>query len=140
MEKGFYYLAGPHKGTPEQEADRIEISLKLTVAFLTQGIYVFSPIVYSVKIAEALHSLSVEERREIIFPYLLSFLKASKGLILVAMEGWKESWGVQQELKFCQENQIPVYTVDPDDASGDLSQILFEPLDQQRLDALLEAA
>ena len=77
---------------------------------------------------------------QIIFPYLLAFLKASKGMILITMEGWKESWGVQQELKFCQENQIPVYMVDPDEASGDLSQILFEPLDQGRLDRLLEAA
>ncbi len=140
MVKGFYYLSGPHKGTPEQEAYRIETSLKLTVEFLTQDIYVFSPIVYSIKIAEALYCSSIEERRQIIFPYLLTFLKASKGMIVVTMEGWKESWGVRQELQFCQENQIPVYTVDPDEASGDLSQILFEPLDQRQLDRLLEAA
>ena len=140
MEKGFYYLAGPHKGTPEQEVDRIEMSLKLTVAFLTQGIYVFSPIVYSIKIAEALNFSSTEERRRVIFSYLLEFLKVSKGMILVTMEGWQESWGVQQELRFCQENQIPVYIVDPHEVSGDLSQILSAPLDQRQINALLEAA
>lgn len=140
MEKGPYYLAGPHKGTLQQEADRITASLKLTVAFLTQGIHVFSPIVYAAKIAEALQPLSEEERREIIFPCLLSFLKISKGMILITMEGWKESWGVQQELLFCQEHRIPVYMVHPNDISDDLSRILFEPLDQTQIRALLEAA
>ena len=46
MKKGLYYLAGPHKGTPEQEAHRFETSLKITTEFLTQGIHIFSPIVY----------------------------------------------------------------------------------------------
>lgn len=138
MGNGFYYLAGPHKGTPVQEADRVETSLKLTVAFLTQGIHVFSPIVYSLKIAEALNFPSTEERRRIIFSYLLEFLKVSRGMILVTMEGWKESWGVQQELKFCQENQIAVYKIDPNQISSDLSQVLSSPLDQEQLDHLLE--
>ena len=140
MEKGFYYLAGPHMGTPEQEADRIGMSLKLTVAFLTQGIYVFSPIVYSIKIAEALNFSSTEERRQVIFAYLLTFLNASKGMVLVTMEGWKKSWGVQQELKFCQENSIPIYQIDPNNIPLDLSQILLEPLEPTQLKALLEAA
>jgi len=116
------------------------MSLKLTVAFLTQGIYVFSPIVYSIKIAEALNFSSTEERRKVIFSYLLTFLKASKGMILITMAGWKKSWGVQQELKFCQENQIPVYQIDPNDIPLDLSQILFEPLEPMQLKALLGAA
>lgn len=140
MEKGLYYLAGPHKGTLQQEADRIETSLKLTVAFLKQGIYVFSPIVYSIKIAEALNFTSTDERRRLMLAYLLDFLKVSKGVILVTMDGWKESWGVQQELKFCQENRIPVYKIDPNSLPGDLSQVLSSPLDQEQLTHLLEVA
>jgi len=139
IENGFYYLAGPHKGTSEQETYRIEMSLKLTVGFLTQGIYVFSPIVYSVRIAEALKFASTEERRQIVFPYLLNFLKVSKGMILVTMEGWKDSWGVQQELKFCQETQIPVYKIDPDQIPSDLFQVLSSPLNQEQLAHLLKA-
>lgn len=140
MEKGLYYLAGPHKGTPEQEAHRVETCLKLTVAFLSQGIYVFSPIVYSSKLIESLYYSSAQERRDILFPYLLDFLKVSKGMILVTMEGWKESWGVREELKFCQEKGIPVYRIDPNHMPDDLSQILSKPLGQSQINALLAAA
>ena len=101
MEKGLCYLASPHKGTPEQESHRFEVSLKLTREFLSQGIYVFSPLVYSKKISEVLNFLPIQERRRMVMDYLLSFVKISKSLILVTLEGWKESWGVQQELKFC---------------------------------------
>ena len=139
MDQGLYYLASPLKGSPEEEAYRFEVSLKLTMAFLTQGIYVFSPLIYTKKIAETLNSSSIEERREIIMTYLLRFLKTSKGLILVTLEGWQKSWGVNQEIKFCQENQMPVYVMCPDQASKDLSKIFDAPLSQQQVTFLLEA-
>ena len=139
MEKGLYYLASPLKGSPEEEAYRFEVSLKLTMEFLTQGIYVFSPLVYTKKIAETLNSSSIEERREIIMTYLLRFLKTSKGLILVTLEGWQKSWGVNQEIKFCQENHIPVYIMSLDHTSNDLPKILDAPLSQQQVNLLLEA-
>jgi len=140
VEKGPYYLAGPLKGTLEQEAHRFEVSLKLTTAFLKQGINVFSPIIYTKKIAEALDFSSDEDRRCVMMTYLLDFLKVSKGMILITMEGWKASWGVQQELKFCQKNQIPVYKIDPNEIPSDLSRILSVPLDQNQLNALLEGS
>jgi len=138
MEKGLYYLASPLKGSPEEEAYRCDVSLKLTMAFLTQGIYVFSPLIYTKKIAEALNFSSIEERRGIIMTYLLRFLKTSRGLILVTLEGWQNSWGVSQEIKFCQENHIPVYIMCLDQTSKDLSKILDAPLSQQQVDLLLE--
>ncbi len=139
MEEGLYYLASPLKGSPEEEAYRFEVSLKLTIEFLSQGIYVFSPLIYTKKIAETLHFSSIEERREIIMAYLLRFLKTSKGLILVTLEGWQKSWGVHQEIKFCQENHIPVFITCPDHVSRDLSKILDAPLSQQQVNLLLEA-
>ena len=139
MKQGLYYLASPLQGSPEEEAYRFEVSLKLTVEFLTQDIYVFSPLIYTKKIADTLNFSSIEERREIIMAYLLRFLKTSKGLILVTLEGWRKSWGVRQEIKFCQENNIPVYLMCPDQASRDLSKILDAPLSQQQVNLLLEA-
>lgn len=139
MEKGLYYLAGPHKGTLEQEAQRVEACLKLTAAFLSQGIYVFSPIIYSSKLMEGLHYSSAQERRDILFLYLLDFLRVSKGMILDAMEALEESWGVQEEFKFCRENRIPVYRIDPNQMPENLSQIFSQPLRKSQLNALLEA-
>lgn len=139
MEKGLYYLASPLKGSLEEEAYRFDVSLKLTMEFLTQGIYVFSPLIYTKKIAEALNFCSIEERRRKMMTYLLHFLKTSKGLILVTLEGWQKSWGVNQEIKFCQENHIPVYIMSLDHTSNDLPKILDAPLSRQQVDLLLEA-
>ena len=140
MEKGLYYLAGPYKGSPEEEDYRFDVSLKITVAFIRQGISVFSPIIYSKQFAQELNIFSLEERRKIVMDYLLIFLKASKGMILVTMKGWEKSWGVNLELKFCQEHQIPVYLMSPDQVSENLSPLLTKPLDQTQLHQLLEAA
>lgn len=137
MEKGLYYLAGPHKGTLEEEASRFDVSRKITIAFIKQGIPVFSPIVYSKQFVQDLNISSLEDRRKIVMDYLLSFLKASKGMILVAMEGWKTSWGVNLELKFCQEHQIPVYIMSPDQLSEDLSSIFLKPLQETEINQYL---
>jgi hypothetical protein len=140
MEKGLYYLAGPHKGTPEQEAYRYETSLKITTDFLNQGIHIFSPIVYGKHITEACNFPVLEERRRRMMDYLFEFLKASKGLILLTMEGWEKSWGLNQELIFCLENQIPVYLMDPAERSENYSFMFSKPLNPQQLSQLLKAA
>jgi hypothetical protein len=140
MESGFYYLAGPHKGTPEQEMYRVETSLKITTESLAQGIHIFSPIVYGKQIAEGLNFPSFEEGRGKMMAYLLDFLKVSKGMILLTMEGWQKSWGVNQELIFCQQNNIPVYIMSPDQVTKNISHILSTPLDQKQVDQLLRAA
>lgn len=138
MEKGPYYLAVPYQGSEEEKKYRTELSLKATTAFLRQGIHVFSPVVYVNKIAEELGLSSLEKRREIIMPYLFDFLKVSKGLILIQLEGWKESWGVQQELVFCHENHIPVFTMLADEINKDLSDIFSPSLDRCNVSILLE--
>lgn len=139
MEKGLYYLASPLKATPEEEAYRYEVSLKLTTELLAQGIHVFSPLIYTRTIVEAIDFLSIEERRRVIMAYLLDFLKVSKGMILITIAGWRKSWGVQQELKFCYENHIPVYTIISDQIPKDISTILSAPLQQKQMDYYLES-
>jgi hypothetical protein len=138
METGLYYLTGPYTGTPEEEAHRFETCLKITTAFISQGISVFSPIVYSKQFAHELNLNTIEERRKIVMNYLLSFLKASKGMILITMQGWEKSWGLNLEIKFCQENKIPVFLMAPEQLSNDMSEILAKPLDQAQVNQLLE--
>ena len=140
MEKGLYYLAVPYQGTEEEKKYRTEISLKAAAEFLRQGIHLFAPVIYVNKIAEELVLPSLEKRRELIMPYLLEFLRASKGMILIQVDGWQKSWGIQQELKFCHETQIPVFTMDPDRGYKNLQMTLTNPLDQNQLSRLLEVA
>jgi hypothetical protein len=65
-------------------------------------------------------------------------LFVSKALVLVSVEGWQNSWGIQQELQFCQENQIPVYKIAPDEITTDLSRVLAHSLEHHQVKALLK--
>lgn len=140
MEKGLYYLAIPYHGTEDQKVYRAEFSLNTTAEFLRQGIHLFAPILYVNKIVEKLALPSLEKRRELVMPYLFNFLKTSKGLVLITLEGWKESWGVQQELQFCQTHTIPVYRLTPEQVNSDLTEHLSLPLDQGKINQLLRCA
>lgn len=140
MEKGLYYLAVPYQGSEEEKKYRTELSLKATVEFLRQGISLFAPVIYVNKIAEELNLPSLEKRREVIMPYLFEFLTVSKGLILITIDGWQQSWGVQQELKFCHEAHIPVFTLQADEIEGSLQKALSQPLGRDQLGRLLETA
>ena len=78
MKKGLYYQAVPYHGTEEEQTYRTEISLKAAAEFLRQGIHVFAPVIYVNQIVEKLDLPSLENRRNIVMPYLLDFLQASK--------------------------------------------------------------
>ncbi len=138
MEKGLYYLAVPYQGSEEEKKYRTELSLRTTTEFLRQGISLFSPVIYVNKIAEELALPSLERRREVIMPYLFEFLKVSKGMILITIDGWQKSWGVQQELKFCHETHIPVFTLDADEIDNNLQKVLSRSLDRTQLSHLLK--
>ena len=114
--------------------------MKLAAEFLQQNIHVFAPVNYTSRILEKMELPSLEAQRTVIMPYLFEFLKVSKGLIVVMLEGWEKSWGVAQELKYCRENGIPVYTYHSWQTYNDLSEIISLPLDQTQIYQLLHAA
>lgn len=140
MKKGFYYLAIPYQGSEEEKKYRTELSLKITAEFLRQGIYLFAPLIYINKIADTLKLSSLEKRRALIMPYLFEFLKVSKGMILVQVEGWEKSWGIKQELKFCQEYEIPIFTMELKETYTNLHKTLSTPLNQNQMSRLLDIA
>lgn len=133
MEKGLYFLAVAYHGTTQEKAYRHSISLKVTANCLRQGIHVFAPVIYVNQIVDEMKLPSTDERRKIVMPYLFDFLNVSKGLILITVEGWQDSWGVQQELEFCKDHKIPVYKIDPDQIDGNLIQLLSQPIEASQL-------
>lgn len=130
MSQGFYYLALPYQGTEVQQAQRTELSLRVTVECLRQGIYLFAPLNYVNHIADRLDLPPLADRRDIVMPYLFEFLKVSKGMILITAEGWETSLGVQQELAFCQQNHIEVCKVSPQQIEEDLPGFLGQFLEK----------
>ena len=80
--------------------------------FIQQSvIFPYSPIVYS-------HDLNtyIERVDNIGFDWVERdkiILAKCDGMVVVTMDGWKESVGVQEEIKFCEENDIPITYMHP---------------------------
>lgn len=115
MERGYYYLSLPYEGSLKEKTYRESLSLKTALSFLDQGIYVFSAVTYVSALIQGMNSPSLEKRRDLLMPYVLQFLKASQGLILLKTVGWDHSWGVHQELLFCESHHIPVFVMEEGD-------------------------
>ena len=56
---------------------------------------------------------TLEERRSLILDFDFSLLRASKGMIVLKIDGWEQSYGVKAEINLCQELSLPVYYLDP---------------------------
>lgn len=108
----FYYLATPYNGTPEQMQDRVEKNLDVTAAFYDAGIRVFSPIVHSHQVLAKMQDSTVEVRRDLFLQFDLSIISASNGIIVLQLPGWEKSFGVREEIQFCDLHDIPVVRFD----------------------------
>jgi len=49
-------------------------------------------------------------------------------MVLLEAPGWQESWGIRQELLFCQEFKIPVFKMSPHEIYENLQDKLSNPL------------
>lgn len=106
------YLASPYtrfKGG-DIEAAFIEAS-KIAARLLLAGIKVYSPIVHC-------HPLSVYGNidpldHKIWLPFNEAMLIACDVLVIAHMDGWQESYGVSEEIKFFEESRKPIFDLHP---------------------------
>lgn len=107
----FAYLATPYsKYKDGLEAANIMAS-KHAATFIGKKVNVFCPIAHS-------HSISVygdlqAKDHGVWMPLDFAFCEESYALIVVLEDGWKESYGVQEEIKFFQKRGKPIYYWEP---------------------------
>jgi hypothetical protein len=106
------YLAVPYshedifiKAMRADHADMIAAYL------MKSGIYIFSPISSWHYIANK-HVLPTNF--EFWKNYNFSMLSHCDALLVITLDGWKESVGVKAEMDFAKKNGIPIHYVDPD--------------------------
>lgn len=114
MNKGeLIYLACPytHKD-PKVMEERFRAVSKLAAAFMSEGFYIFSPISHT-------HPIAIEgdlpRGWEYWEGYDRTIIKACKGLWVFKLPGWKQSTGVQAEIKIAEELGIPVEYIEYED-------------------------
>lgn len=107
MNKGeLIYLACPYSHEDKMVMEeRFKAVNKLAASLMGEGYYIFSPISHT-------HPIAIEGALprgwEYWEGYDRTIIKACKGLCVFKLNGWKESVGVQAEIKIAQELGIPV--------------------------------
>ncbi len=105
----YFYLSQPYNGTPAQKTQRYEMGAKVCLKLLAQNIMVFSPIVHNHSLLQLGEDLTVEQRRDIFLPFDLVMLKQAKGMIVLELDGWTDSYGMRLELDFCAKHNLPCH-------------------------------
>lgn len=118
---GYYYISNPYNGTDEQREERAIIAAKVSGQLVKLGTHAWSPIVHNHAMMKSFNNFTLEERRSNILEFDFSLLKASIGMIVLTIPGWKESYGVGEEIKLCHQLNLPVKYLNPEDLDKDIS-------------------
>lgn len=122
----FYYISNPYNGTEAEKESRAQIAARVCGLLLKKGIHAWSPIVHNHAMMKTFNEFTLEERRTKILDFDFTLLKSAKGMIVLTIDGWKQSYGVQAEIDLCNKLDIPVKYLNPDDLDlvKDIDQVL----------------
>jgi hypothetical protein len=124
----YFYISNPYNGTEEQKELRAKIAAEVCGKLLKRGVHAWSPIVHNHAMMKSCDEFTLEQRRTLILDFDFSLLLASKGMIVLKIDGWKESYGVRKEIELCLEKSIPIKYLSPEelDTDKDLDNILLD--------------
>ena|ERR1017187_2263704 len=110
MNKGeLIYLAVPysHKN-PSIKEKRFQIVNEMAALLMSKGYYIFSPISHTHPIATSNAHNQLPGEWEYWEGYDRVMMKCCKSLLVLKLEGWETSTGVQAEIKIANEFGIPI--------------------------------
>lgn len=114
---GFKYLATPFSSRAkdptekqQEEWGRYMQAVQLSSKLLSEGLVVFSPIVYAYHLAD-LYNLPTDNNywRD----FNLAFIRKSSGLIVAKFPGWDKSLGIRDEIIQARKHSIKVEYLEP---------------------------
>ena len=118
MKKMFIYLAHPYRHESyATENDRITQATLAAGSLIRYGIRsgveinVLAPVLHNSKIYRD-NNFTPQEMWHVFETFDHFMLKKADIMVVLTLEGWKESTGVQAEIKFCQEHNIPIAYLD----------------------------
>ena len=103
------YLAAPYTSPdPEVSRDRVEIASIIAASLMREGYTTFSPITHGHNIADHLPA-KLAASHEFWMHQCLPILANCDWLIIVPLEGWRESKGIAEEIAFAQASRKPIF-------------------------------
>lgn len=137
MKEELIYLATPYSHPdPEVMKQRFHSVNKVAAKLMKEGLHIFSPISHS-------HPIAIENDLPTNWEYWESydraFLKASRKLIVLKLDGWENSVGVTAEIKIAKELGIEIEYIEnteyPNAVSVDSTDLFagFDPHEHELL-------
>lgn len=110
--KYIYYLAQPYTAEDEELVrKRYEQGRDAAATLFLRGWVVFAPIAHGHDMAE--HN-SLPKAWEWWERIDRAFIRHCDGLIVLMLEGWRNSRGVTEEIKYATELQLPIHYLNPE--------------------------
>jgi len=104
------YLCAPYNHSdPVVRKNRYDLITETAAKLIEEGTFVFSPITHNVPIRDVGNMTCWDDWCH----YDLTMLSLCKQLIVLKIPGWEESKGVQAELAFAMEKDIPIIEMTP---------------------------
>jgi hypothetical protein len=112
------YLASPYSHPLKSVREyRFKVACEAAGTLMAQGMLVFSPIAHTHPIADF---CTLPKGWEFWEKFDRAFIGVSRALIVLTIDGWKESTGVQAEIKIAKELGIPVDYLWPEGAGSEV--------------------
>lgn len=107
---GLVYVAAPYSDSNPSIVDQRMIDYcKADAYLLSQGYFTIAPLLkHYVK-----DHASLPDNWDYWKNYCKANLNHCESMIVIMLEGWNESEGVQAEIRLCYEYNIPIYYYDP---------------------------
>jgi len=107
-----YYLASPYShDNTNMRQERYEAVNDATIILLRQQVYAFSPITYNHPMER--HNLPTDWA--FWKPYDIAFLERCDAVLVLKLDGWRESIGVTAEIEKAISLGIPVQYLEPEE-------------------------
>jgi hypothetical protein len=116
MKRKLFYLASPYSHKDQEVKDnRFLVVQEVTVKMLMDAnIYAFSPIAYNHPMV--IHDLPTDWN--FWENYDKAFIDHCDGLVVLTIDGWKESIGVTAEIEYAKELNLPVIYISVEDVKN----------------------
>jgi hypothetical protein len=109
---GFWFLGSPYSKYPHGIDAAFDAVVAARGKLILAGIPCFSPIIHSHPVAKA---CGIDPYDHAIWlPAERPMLDAARGLIVAMMEGWRESFGLHEEIAIFESSGKPIVYWDPE--------------------------
>lgn len=108
---GYWYIATPYSKYPGGLENATQVACKETAHLISHGVNCFSPIAHTHYVA--LYGELDPYDHAIWLPNDQPMMNAAHGVIVMKMEGWEESYGIAEEIKYFTEAGKPIVYLEP---------------------------